>query len=137
MKTPEKQLKLYGESFNLITSFPNLTTDQISQLLLEIWLSNEVIIVTSKIQQPLDYAIFELIHDVYENTDITSLKTLKHRYNLFQQILLHELINRQFRINFKPIKIFDISAYELPLDFFVQEQDLETYNAFVAKYSIF
>lgn len=96
-----------------------------------------VIVVTSKIQQPFGYAIFELIHDVYENTDITSLKTLKYRNDIFRNILLHKLINRQFNISLKPIKIFDISAYELPLGFIVQKQDIEGYNSLVAKYSIF
>ena len=68
MKTTEELVKLYGESFNLITNFPNLTTDQIPQHLLELWISCEVIVVTSKIQQSFGYAIFELIHDIYDNT---------------------------------------------------------------------
>ena len=138
MKTTDELVKLYWESFHLIEDNPDLTTDQIPQHLLEAWLSNQIVVVTLKIQQYFAICIFELIHDAYEgDTEDTDPVILKYRFDSLRYILLHELINRQFNIDFKPIKVFEMSAYKMPLDFTVQEQDLERYNALVAKYSTF
>ena len=138
MKTTDKLVKLYWESFHLIEDNPDLTTDQIPQHLLEAWLSSQIVVVTLKIQQHFAICIFELIHDAYEeDTEDTNPVVLKYRFDSFRHILLHELINRQFNIGFKPVKVFKMSAYKLPLDFTVQEQDIKRYNSLVAKYSTF
>lgn len=137
MRDMDELVRLYGESFSLITNNPNLTTDKIPQNLLDAWTSNDVIFVTEKVQQRFSFAIFELIHDFYEDTDLTSLNTLKSRYDTFQNILIHELINRHVNINLHPVKLFDISSYNSSLIMDIRHEDVEMYNRLVNKYSNF
>lgn len=137
MRDTDELVRLYGESFSLITNNPNLTTDKIPQNLLDAWTSDDVIFVTEKVQQRFGFAIFELIYDFYEDTDLTSLNTLKSRYDAFQNILIHELINRHVNINLQPVKLFDISSYNSSLIMDIRHEDVEMYNHLVDKYSNF
>lgn len=137
MRDTDELVRLYGESFSLIKNNPNLTTDKIPQNLLDAWTSDDVIFVTEKVQQRFGFAIFELIHDFYEDTDLTSLNTLKSRYDAFQNILIHELINRHVNINLQPVKLFDISSYNSSLIMDIRHEDVEMYNHLVDKYSNF
>ncbi|MGL5618052.1 MAG: hypothetical protein ACRDDC_00225 [Tannerellaceae bacterium] len=137
MRDTDELVRLYGESFNLITKTPNLTTDKIPQNLLDAWTSDDVIFVTENVQQRFSFAIFELIHDLYEDTDLTNLSILKSRYDAFQNILIHELINRYVNINLHPVKLFDISSYTSSLIMDIRHEDVEMYNHLVNKYSNF
>lgn len=137
MRDSDELVRLYGESFSLITNNPNLTTDKIPQNLLEAWVTDDIIFVTEEVQQRFSFAIFELIHDFYEDTDFTSLNTLKSRYDIFQNILIHELINRHVNINLHPVKLFDISSYNSSLIMDIRHEDVEMYNRLVNKYSNF
>ena len=58
-------VKLYGESFKLITDNPNLTSDKIPNHLLEAWLSDDVIVITDAEQPYFAVSIFHLVHDEY------------------------------------------------------------------------
>lgn len=51
-------VKLYGESFKLISDNPNLTTDKIPNHLLESWLSDDVIVITGNEQPYFAVSIF-------------------------------------------------------------------------------
>lgn len=137
MRDTDELVSLYGKSLSLITNNPNLTTDKIPQNLLDAWTSDDVIFVTEKVQQRFSFAIFELIHDFYEDTDLSSLNTLKSRYDTFQNILIHELINRHVNINFHPVKLFDISSYTSSLIMDIRHEDVDMYNHLVDKYSNF
>ena len=137
MRDTDELVSLYGKSFSLITNNPNLTTDKIPQDLLDAWTSNDILFVTEKVQQRFSFAIFELIHDFYEDTDLTSLNTLKSRYDTFQDILIHEQINRQVNINLHPVKLFDISSYNSSLIMDIRHEDVEMYNHLLDKYSKF
>lgn len=137
MRDMDELVRLYGESFNLITKTPNLTTDKIPKNLLDAWTSDDVIFVTENVQQRFSFTIFELIHDFYEDTDLTNLSILKSRYDTFQNILIHELINRYVNINLHPVKLFDISSYTSSLIMDIRHEDVEMYNHLVNKYSNF
>ena len=137
MRDTDELVRLYGESFSLITNNPNLTTDKIPKNLLDAWTSDDVIFVTENVQQRFSFAIFELIHDLYEDTDLTNLSILKSRYDAFQNILIHELINRYVNINLHPVKLFDISSYTSSLIMDIRHEDVEMYNHLVNKYSNF
>lgn len=137
MRDSDELVRLYGESFSLITNNPNLTTDKIPLNLLEAWVTDDIIFVTEKVQQRFSFAIFELIHDFYEDTDLTNLNTLKSRYDTFQNILIHELINRHVNINLHPVKLFDLSSYTSSLIMDILHEDVEMYNHLVNKYSNF
>lgn len=114
-------VKLYGESFKLITDNPNLTTDKIPNHLLEAWLSDDVIVITDAEQPYFAVSIFHLVHDEYLclkgiETDPDS-KTIERRFNTFQYILALESVHRQHPINLHPVRIMDFDNYDTPLRF--------------------
>lgn len=114
-------VKLYGESFKLITDNPNLTTDKIPNHLLEAWLSDDVIVITETEKHYFAVSIFHLVHDEYLclkgiETDPDS-KTIEHRFNTFQHILALEFVHRQHPINLHPVRIGDFDNYETPPTF--------------------
>lgn len=114
-------VKLYGESFKLITDNPNLTTDKIPNHLLEAWLSDDVIVITNTEQPYFAVSIFHLVHDEYLSlkgikTDPDS-KTIERRFNTFQYILALESVHRQHPINLHPVRIMDFDDYDTSLTF--------------------
>lgn len=124
-------IALYEESNKLISSNPNLTTDKISDHLLEAWLSDEKVTAIPTFQQPFSLIVFELGHDAYmRHKGITSEptpETLCNRFNAFLCILAHEFINRRLPIKLKSVQIFDFEAYGTPLVFDLKQQDVDKF----------
>lgn len=121
-------VKLYGESFQLMTENPGLTTDKIPNNLLEAWLSDEVIVITETEQPYFAVSIFHLIHDDYLiRKGITTEpddNVLKNRFDTFQYILALEFVNRQVPIKLYPVSIFDFDSYDTPLTFDLNPQNV-------------
>lgn len=114
-------VKLYGESFKLITDNPNLTTDKIPNHLLEAWLSDDVIVITDAELPYFAVAIFHLVHDVYlcfKGIEAApDNKTIERRFNNFQYILALESLHRQHPFNLHPFRIGDFDNYDIPPTF--------------------
>lgn len=121
-------VKLYRESFELITDNPNLSTDKIPDHLLEAWLSDEVIVITESEQPYFTVSIFHVAQDEYLSrkgiTTDPDEQIQKHRFDIFQYILALESVNRQFPIKLRPVQILDFDNYDTPLTFSLNPQNL-------------
>lgn len=121
-------VKLYRESFELITDNPNLSTDKIPDHLLEAWLSDEVIVITESEQPYFAVSIFHVAQDEYLSrkgiTTDPDEQIQKHRFDIFQYILALESVNRQFPIKLRPVQILDFDNYDTPLTFSLKPQNL-------------
>ncbi len=105
---------LYEESLRLIDSTPDLTTNNIPDHLLCVWLYNGHIVPNPPTEQLLSIAIYKYANEKYGDTSLSPGDD-RHRYEMLQYLLATEYVCRKVPTKFIPRKIFDFSTYNEPL----------------------